>query len=181
MEPNGYPAREEGTHALLTGGEPAQIMADLEWSISGVQGCVGATGASDGMGGERFAQSTQVFSDMLTELGRRGLLYLDPRPGASPPADDVPGRRLPYVADIVVDAAASPDMPADAQVIDRNLAQLEQVAARHGSAIGIAGPPTPVLLDRVLVWSHSLAGHGFVLAPLSAEPVPQPANQEAAR
>ena len=136
---------------------------NLAWALSGVAGCVGATGASDGLGGERFAASRQPYQDVLAEVAARGMLYLDPRPGAAPP----------YVADVVVDREASADLPADAEAIDRNLAALEQVAARQGAAIGLAGPPTPVLLDRVAVWAHGLAARGLVLAPLTALPPPR--------
>ncbi len=165
MEPNGYPTAEEGDRSLLTGADPAQLRVNLEWALSGVPGCVGATGASDGMGGERFAGSRQSFQDVLEAVTARGLLYLDPRPGARLP-DAAPV--MPYVAELVIDRETGPDLPADAQAIDRNLAALEQVAARQGSAIGLAGPPTPVLLDRVTVWAHGLAARGLVLAPLTA-------------
>jgi len=181
MEPNGYPANEEGDRALLTGADPAQTRQNLDWALSATQGCAGATGASDGQGGERFAASTQVYGDVLTAVAQRGLVYLDPRPGARPPEDDGPGRRVPYVADILVDHAAALDQPADGGQIDRNLAQLEQISARRGSAIGIAGPPTPVLLDRIAVWSHGLASRGMVLTPLTANPPPAKTSTDAAR
>jgi polysaccharide deacetylase 2 family uncharacterized protein YibQ len=174
MEPNGFPANEEGNRALLTGADPGELRSNLEWALSNVQGCVGGTGASDGMGGERFAASEQSFGDVLTILSRRGLIYLDSRPGAPPPSDDAPGRRLPYVADLIVDHAGSPGEPVDAHTIDLNLARLEEVATHRGSAIGIAGPLTPVLLDRVAVWAQGLAARGLVLAPLTAIPVPTP-------
>jgi polysaccharide deacetylase 2 family uncharacterized protein YibQ len=176
MEPNGFPANEEGNRALLTGADPEEMRTNLDWALSNVQGCVGGTGASDGMGGERFASSEQAFGDVLTALSRRGLIYLDSRPGAGPPTDDAPGRRLPYVADLVVDHAPSPGEPLDAHTIDLNLARLEEVATHRGSAIGIAGPLTPVLLDRVAVWAQGLAARGLVLAPLTAIPVPSPTS-----
>ncbi len=177
MEPNGYPTAEEGNRSLLTGADPAQLRVNLEWALSGVPGCVGATGASDGMGGERFAESRQSFQDMLAAISARGLLYLDPRPGAALPGD---GSAMPYVASVVVDRESGPESPADAQTIDRNLAALEQIAARRGAAIGVAGPPTPVLLDRVAVWAHGLAARGLVLAPLTALPQPRRPTQAGA-
>ncbi len=166
MEPNGFPTAEEGDRSLLTGADPAQLRLNLEWALSGVPGCVGATGGSDGMGGERFAESRQAYEDMLSAVTARGLLYLDPRPGTASPG-------AAYAADVVIDHEAGPEAPADAQAIDRNLAALEQVAARRGAAIGLAGPPTPVLLDRVAVWAHGLAARGLVLAPLTAMPPPR--------
>jgi polysaccharide deacetylase 2 family uncharacterized protein YibQ len=172
MEPSGFPANDEGDRALLIGGDPGQNRQDLEWALSNVQGCVGATGASDGLNGERFAESRQAFGDVLSAIDRRGLLYLDPRPLAPPPDDAMPGRMLPRVVDVIIDHSASPEDPSDAAAIDRNLARLEKLALTRGTAIGLAGPPTPVLLDRLAVWAQGLAARGLVLAPLTAIPPP---------
>jgi polysaccharide deacetylase 2 family uncharacterized protein YibQ len=157
MEPSGYPTVDEGSHALLTGASPAVNWQNLLWSLSGVQGCVGATGASDGMLGERFAQAVQAFGDLRAEVQRRGLLYLDPTQ-----------------ADVVVDRATSVAEPAAADAIDARLADLSRAALEHGSAIGIAGPPRPVMLERIAVWAHGLAAQGIVLSPYSALPKPAP-------
>jgi polysaccharide deacetylase 2 family uncharacterized protein YibQ len=178
MEPSGFPVIEEGDKALLTGNSPAQNRLSLDWVLSNVQGCVGATSASDGMQGERFAESMQSFTDLLSTLDHRGLLYLDARPGAPRP-DVAPGRTLPLDVDVVVDRAASPEEPAGADTIDRNLATLERLAAEHGSAIGLAGPPQPVLLERLLVWANGLAARRLTLSPLSAIPPPRALAQEA--
>jgi polysaccharide deacetylase 2 family uncharacterized protein YibQ len=183
MEPSGFPAVEEGDKALQTGANPEQNRQNLEWLLSNIQGCVGATGGSDGMAGERFAESRQAFGDVLSALAHRGLIYLDPRPGAPPPDDppEDPGsaQTLPRVVDVVVDRPTSPDEPASAEAIDRNLATLEKLAAEHGSAIGLAGPPTPVLLERLAVWANGLPARHLVLAPLTAIPAPKPPAQDA--
>jgi polysaccharide deacetylase 2 family uncharacterized protein YibQ len=84
------------------------------------------------------------------------------------------------VVDVIVDPRDTQGDPADAQAIDRNLAALEAVAARRGAAIGLAGPPRPVLLDRIAVWAHGLAARGIVLAPLTAIPAPRGAGAGAA-
>ncbi len=178
MEPTGYPMIEEGNRELLVGSTQAQNDQNLDWALSSVAGCVGATGGSDGLNGGRFAESTQAFAEMLATVERRGLLYLDARPDASAPLATAPGRSRPRVVDVIVDRASPPEQPADAQAIDRNLAELEQDAVRRGAAIGLAGPPRPVLLDRIAVWAHGLAARGVVLAPLTAIPPPRPAIQE---
>jgi polysaccharide deacetylase 2 family uncharacterized protein YibQ len=85
------------------------------------------------------------------------------------------------VVDVIVDHSANTAEPADAAAIDRNLARLQALALAHGSAIGLAGPPSPVLMDRVSVWAQSLAAHGVVLAPLTAIPAPRLAEQDGAR
>jgi len=185
MEPSGYPAAEEGEKSLLTGNSPEQNRLNLDWVLSNMAGCVGATGGSDGMAGERFAQSRQSFADLLSALDHRGLLYLDARPGAPPPdalqmnAQQM-GRPLPRDVDVIIDRALSPDQPAGADVIDRNLATLERLAAEHGSAIGLAGPPRPVLIERLAVWANGLAARHLVLAPLTAIAPSHPPTQDAA-
>ena len=174
MEPAGYPLSEEGTLALLTGAPPEENRQNMQAALAHVQGCVGATGGSDGMAGERFADMRQAFGDVMLELAQRGLLYLDPRPGAPPPADAPQGARLPRVVDVVVDRGMDETTAATAEQIDAHLAILERDAAEHGSAIGLAGPPRPVLLERLAVWSNALAARGLVLAPLTAVAAPQP-------
>jgi polysaccharide deacetylase 2 family uncharacterized protein YibQ len=94
---------------------------------------------------------------VLTELAGRGLLYIDPRPGALHPPGIV-GRTV----DVVIDD------PAARSEIEASLARLEQVARDHGSALGLVGVPRPVTLERVAAWSSTLAQRGLVLAPVSA-------------
>jgi polysaccharide deacetylase 2 family uncharacterized protein YibQ len=53
-------------------------------------------------------------------------------------------------------------------MIDQRLAALEKLATERGAAIGLAGPPQPVMLERIAVWAHGLAARGVTLAPLTA-------------
>ena len=129
----------------------------LAAALSRFTGYVGATGATDGLRGERYAASPQRLAALGRSLADRGLLYLDPRPGAAP-LTGVPYRAV----DLILD-----DPPGRAE-IEAKLAQLERLAREHGSAIGLAGPPRPALLERLTAWTGSLAGRGLVLAPLSA-------------
>jgi polysaccharide deacetylase 2 family uncharacterized protein YibQ len=133
-------------------------------------GCVGATGASDGQMGERFAQAGQGLSDVLAETSKRGLLYLDPRTGAPALAGEHTDNAR--VADMLVDQSPNAEDPVTADMIDQRLAALERLATERGSAIGLAGPPRPVMLERIAVWAHGLAARGVTLAPLSAMPGP---------
>jgi len=177
MEPSGYPLTEEGTRSLLSGGDEEANRQNLEWALSRLGGCIGATGASDGMMGERFAQTARGFSDMLTEVTKRGLLYLDPRTGA--PALITAASTNVRVADMIVDQAPNPEDPVTADLIDQRLAALERLALERGAAIGLAGPPKPVLVERIAVWAHGLAARGVTLAPLTAMPAPAGGTESA--
>ena len=178
MEPNNFPLADEGARQLMEGHDTEANRLDLEWALSRQAGCVGATGASDGMMGERFAQNGLGFSQVLEELGKRGLLYLDPRTGA-PALTSAPETSI-LVADLVIDQATSADQPASADIIDQRLAELEKLATLRGTAIGLAGPPQPAMLERIAIWAHGLAARGVSLAPASAVQLPAKANESEA-
>ncbi len=166
MEAQGFPLNDAGVRSLLTGGDPADNRRNLEWALGRIQGYVGATGASDGLRGERYAELTSGLAQVVEEVGRRGLLYIDPRPGragpmpggAGPMPGGVPGRAV----DLVVD-----DPPARAE-IEGKLAALERLARERGSALGLAGPLRPVTIERITAWARGLEERGLVLAPVSA-------------
>ena len=132
MEPNNFPLADEGARQLMEGHDTEANRLDLEWALSRQAGCVGATGASDGMMGERFAQNGLGFSQVLEELGKRGLLYLDPRTGA-PALTAAPETSI-LVADVVIDQANAADQPVSADIIDQRLVARCGTAAVSGSA-----------------------------------------------
>ncbi|MBV9654356.1 MAG: divergent polysaccharide deacetylase family protein, partial [Acetobacteraceae bacterium] len=107
---------------------------------------------------------------VLRQIAARGLIYIDPRPGAAPPAG-VWGRSV----DVVIDE------PANRPEIDAKLAELEQIARDRGSALGLAGAVRPVTVDRINAWASGLGARGLALAPVSALAEPPPPDQEAER
>lgn len=161
MEPQGYPLNDPGPHALLAANTPGQNLAALDWALARTPGAVGATGALDGMRGDRLAAAPAAFDAMQRELASRGLLYLDPRPGAPPPA---------LVAGRSVDTVL--DDPPDPAAIDAKLAGLERIARAHGAALGLAGPLRPATLRHLIAWATGLGARGFVLVPASALAAP---------
>jgi uncharacterized protein len=166
MEPQGYPLNDPGPRALLTGADPATNEHNLEWSLLRVPGAVGATGALDGMRGERLAATQDPYAMVQVTLSSRGMLYVDPRPGSSRPAH-VAGRSV----DMVVDD------PPNRQDIDDHLAALEKLAREKGSALGLAGPLRPVTVDQITAWASGLEARGVVLVPASALAQPKPGNR----
>ena len=164
MEPQSYPLNDPGPHALRTGATAAANRHALDWALSRFAGYVGVTGAlGPSLRGERFAASAEDMDPVLRDLAARGLLYVDPRPGAPAPSF-VAGRTV----DVVIDRTA------DAAAIDAALARLDRIAARKGSALGLASAPVPVTLARLAAWSHRLAAARLVLAPVSALVAPPP-------
>ncbi len=171
MEPQGFPLNDPGNQALMTGLGRGDNIVRLLWAMSRFGGYVGATGALGDLRGERFAGLSDQMEPVLAQLAQRGLLYVDPRPGQPPPAL-VWGR----VADLIIDD------PVNADAIDARLAELEGIAREHGSALGLAGAPRPVTVDRLAAWSGKLADKGLVLAPVSAivqAPLKEPTPREA--
>ncbi|MCK8786518.1 divergent polysaccharide deacetylase family protein [Roseomonas sp. NAR14] len=159
LEPAGYPLNDPGDHALLTGLPLVENLDRLDWSLSRFAGYVGAVGALGAMRGERFAAMGDLLGTVQDVLRGRGLLYIDPRPGAVPGA--LP-RAWGRGVDIVLDD------PATRGEIERRLAELERLAREHGAALGLAGDPTPVLVERIAGWAAGLEARGVVLAPVSA-------------
>jgi hypothetical protein len=158
LEPTGYPLNDPGDRALLTGRPMAENLDQLDWALARVQGQVGAIGVVAGMRGERFAALPEAIGAVQEALFRRGLLYLDPRPGAAAPA-----RAWGRGVDVVLDEPAR-----TRGEIERRLGELEAIARDRGSALGLAGAPTSVLVETVTAWAAGLEQRGMVLAPVSA-------------
>jgi polysaccharide deacetylase 2 family uncharacterized protein YibQ len=171
MEPANFPFDDPGNHALMTGNSDAVNQQQLDWVLTRFAGYVGATGALGAMRGERFAASSGQMRAVLAELAKRGLLYIDPRPGAAHPPLVV-GRSV----DVVIDD------PGGAPEIESRLARLEQIAHDRGSAIGLADLPSPVTVERLVDWANTLASRGIALEPVSAVAplIPPPAAPVAA-
>jgi len=157
MEPQGFPLNDPGKQALMTSLSLDQNGARLDWMLSRIAGYVGAVGAEGRLRGERFASLPEDINPVLTELAQRGLLYVDPRPGAAP---------LPSVWSRTVDLVV--DEPGTAAEIDDKLAQLVRLARDKGSALGLAGTVRPVTVQRIAAWANGLAADGLALAPVSA-------------
>lgn len=158
MEPAGYPLNNPGDRALLTGQGMAENLDTLSWVLGRAQGYVGAIGAVGGMRGERFAAMPEAIGTVQDALRARGLLYVDPRPGAPAPA-----RAWGRGVDVLLDEPAG-----TRGEIDRRLAELEALARERGAALGLAGAATPVVVERIAAWAAGLESRGLVMAPVSA-------------
>jgi len=116
--------------------------------------------------GERYAAAPELYAALLEEIARRGLLYIDPRPGATAPRR--PGMPPFRAIDVII------DVPPFRTDIDARLARLEQVARQRGTAIGLATGPLPTTTERIAVWATALPARGFALVPVSSLAAPPP-------
>ncbi|MFH5925909.1 divergent polysaccharide deacetylase family protein [Roseomonas xinghualingensis] len=157
LEPANYPLNDPGDRALLTSLSPAENADRLAWVLTRIAGQVGALGALGPMRGERFAALPETLGAVQDVMRARGLLYIDPRPGAASPA-----RAWGRAVDLLLDE------PATRGEIDRRLAELERIARERGSALGLAADVSPVLVDRVAAWAAGLESRGLVMAPVTA-------------
>ena len=155
MESQGYPLNSGGVHEMITGADPNDNARNLEWDLSRMQGEVGVTAASDGLRGERYAASAGAIGAVLRDVAKRGLLYVDPRPGAP-------------VTGAAVDVTMVVDDGVERGDIDAKLAALEQQARSGGPALGLALRPNPATVERIAAWARGLDGRGIALVPVSA-------------
>jgi polysaccharide deacetylase 2 family uncharacterized protein YibQ len=157
MEPLGS-ANNPGPDALTVGLAGDEITARLRRDLARFDGFVGINNHM----GSKFTGYGPGMATVMGELRARGLLWFDSRTTAgSVGAALAREYDVPHVErDIFLD-----DNPALAAV-QRQLADLEAVARRHGAAVAI-GHPKDNTLDALAAWLPNLAERGFVLVPLT--------------
>jgi hypothetical protein len=154
----------------MTSLPPTENLTRLQAILGRLSGYVGATNALGSMRGERLTGIPDQFESVLTEVGNRGLLFLDARTGQK-----IQAHAWNRSADLVLD-----DDPLDAAMLDKRLDALTHVALDKGSALGIVSAPRPVAVERVTAWANTLASKGLTLAPISALVKP-PVKQDPAK
>lgn len=158
LEPQGFgPQADPGDRALLTTLALGENMDRLDWVLSRLHGMVGAIGGLGAMRGERFAANPELLATLQDTLTRRGLLYVDPRPGAPQPT-----RAFGRSVDILLDepSSARPE-------VERQLAALEALARQNRSALGLANDPAPSVIAAIAAWAQGLEDRGLAIAPVS--------------
>ena len=160
MEPFDYPRSDPGPNALLTSLPNSENIARLLAALRQGNGYVGVTTVS----GSRFTTTPDKLRPVLEILKQRGLMILDSATAPhSTVADIAATMHLPAATQTVrLDDDSAPES------LDAALGHLEQQARVDGQAVGVAAVPTPLLIERLRVWSKDLPQRGLALAPLSA-------------
>lgn len=159
MEPADFPRNDPGPNTMLVSLDADKNQQRLLSTLGRVSGYVGVTSLS----GSRFGNAPDNIRSILTEVNRRGLMFLDAQAGArSPAAREATKIGLPRaLGDGLID-----EVPSKA-AIEAQLRNLEEAARLDGAAVGIASA-YPVTLDQLSQWIATLEAKGIVLAPITA-------------
>lgn len=157
MEPMGK--ADPGPDALLTSLDTREIKARLTRNLSHFGAFVGVNNHM----GSAATSDPAMMETVLSELKRRGLLFVDSRTSPRSVAGDMARKMgVPTVErDVFLDHRI------DRQAIEAALAKLERIARETGIAIGI-GHPHPVTLSVLEKWLPAAKARGIVLVPISA-------------
>lgn len=157
MEP-GSEESDPGYNALLTTLGQQEIMRRFRWALDRFDGYVGVNNHM----GSKFMARSDLVRPVLEEINARGLLFLDSRTDHK-----TVGTRLARAMGMP-NAARNVflDNDLDAKKIEAQLAELERVARRRGSAIAI-GHPHDVTVEVLAKWIPEARRKGFELVPVS--------------
>ena len=159
MEPFDYPDSDPGPHTLLSQQSDKANIERLRWIMARMAGYVGIVNVE----GSRFTTSEDALHPILRELKNRGLFYMN----SNPQSGDIPYQLAQEVNLDYLQTNLNIDVIKSAAAIDKSLAQLEKIANKHGTAIGIASA-LPLSVQRITEWSADLKKRGITLIPLSA-------------
>ncbi|UHS57729.1 divergent polysaccharide deacetylase family protein [Agrobacterium vaccinii] len=159
FEPFGYPGTNPGPDTLLVAG-PAKL--NLERLHRAMGKITNYTGIMNYLGG-RFMADEKALEPVIKDIGQRGLLFIDD--GSSAQSKSGP------VTKALSTAAGFADLQLDDQVnenaILRKLDDLERIARRNGTAIGVASA-FDESIGAISKWSVEAAARGIEIVGVSA-------------
>ncbi|THK38891.1 divergent polysaccharide deacetylase family protein [Ensifer sp. MPMI2T] len=159
MEPFDYPDNDPGPHALRVSLSATKNLAELHRSMGQI---TNYTGIMNYLGG-RFLSNADALEPVMRDLGKRGLLFLDDGTSAQSLSGTVASAfDVPHgFADVIVDSELSRG------AILRKLDELERVARRNGTAIGVASA-FEESVAAISEWMQEAGGRGIEFVGVSA-------------
>ena len=135
-----------------------EVLRRLRWNLARFGGYVGINNHM----GSRFTASAESMAPVMAELKARGLLFLDSRTiGRSTGVELARRYGVPHAArDVFLDNEVNTG------AIAGQLAEVEAIARRNGSAVAI-GHPHDATIEELALWLAELPKKGFMLVPLS--------------
>ncbi len=149
---------DPGPNALYGALDNRTLLRRLDANLSVFPGYIGVNNHM----GSRFTRDAGAMTLVLTELRRRGLLFLDSRTSPDSVGASIARElEMPWAGrDVFLDNSRE---PAD---IRRQLAEAERRARETGLAVAI-GHPYPETLDLLEEWLPEAASRGLELVPIS--------------
>ncbi len=159
LEPIGFPANNPGPRTLTGDAAEAENLDALRWHMSRFTGYAGVVNYM----GSRYLSMPKAIRPMLSELNKRGVLFLeDGSMALSATETTAKALQMPVKrAQVVIDADLNP------QAIIAQLTLLEEQATGTGFAIG-TGTGLEVTITTVKEWARAAAERGIILVPITA-------------
>jgi len=158
MEP-GSAEVDPGPNVLLTGIPRAELVASLKWNLDQFDGYVGVNNHM----GSRFTADLAGMLVVMEEIKKRNLLFLDSITAFNSAA----GKAASQVGVPFARRNVFLDHDDNVTAIKKQLAEVERLARRTGSAVAI-GHPREATLQALIPWLEEIEGKGFQLVPVSA-------------
>ena len=159
FEPYDYPANDPGAGTLTVEAGASGNLADLHTAMARI---TNYTGITNFMGG-RFLADPDALEPVMRDLAGRGIMFVDD--GTS--AQSLTGQfaktlGIPFAAsDMVLDATQ------ERGYILSRLDDLERIARRNGTAIGVASA-FEVSVDAIATWTEEAKARGIEIVSASA-------------
>ncbi|MFD1327688.1 divergent polysaccharide deacetylase family protein [Mycoplana ramosa] len=165
LEPFDDPDNDPGPHTLRTDVSAKRNLDELHRAMGQI---TNYTGVMNFMGG-RFLSSADALEPVMRDIADRGLLFLDDGTSAQSLSGTVAGAlEMPHAfADLQLDSALSRD------AILRKLDELERVARRNGTAIGVASA-FDESVQAIADWTQEAAQRGIEIVGVAALVDPNP-------
>ena len=159
LEPFDYPGNNPGSDTLLTSLSAARNIDNLHKAMGKI---TNYTGVMNYLGG-RFLSNASAMEPVLRDVGKRGLLFLDDGSSAQSKSGTLAKTlEVPHAfADVQLDGELQQD------AIMKKLDELERIARRNGSAIGVASA-FDESVDAISKWSEEAAMRGIEIVAVSA-------------
>ncbi|TDK30340.1 divergent polysaccharide deacetylase family protein [Rhizobium deserti] len=159
FEPFDYPANDPGPATLLTASSAKDNLTRLHEAMGRI---TNYTGIMNYQGG-RYLADMKALEPVLRDIGKRGLLFLDDGSSAQSKSGTI--------ADAVNLPHSFADMTLDGQMqtseILKKLDELERIADRRGTAIGVASA-FDESVAAIKQWSEEASQRGIEIVGVSA-------------
>lgn len=159
FEPFDYPDNDPGADTLLTSVSSEKNLANLHKAMGKI---TNYTGIMNYLGG-RFLSDSKAMDPVMKDIASRGLLFLDDGTAArSLSGQYAKALNMPAsIADVQL------DQDVDEKSILTKLDELERIARRNGSAIGVASA-FDESVAAIAQWSEQATGRGIEIVGVSA-------------